>query len=82
MKNSLLVWGSVVLGAAFVALAVVYWRTPAGSLPTFIPGYQAGSMTIHVKHGIGSLLLGLGLWVFAWFSSGKKSSTPKDSATR
>ncbi len=73
MKNKLLAPLAIVIGIAFVALAVVYWITPAGSLPAYVPGHEAGSSTIHVKHGIGSLLLGLAAFAFAWFKGGKKS---------
>jgi hypothetical protein len=64
----------VILGILFVGLAIMYWSTPAGSLPGFLPGHIDGSSVIHVKHGIASLLLGLALFVLAWFSSGKKKS--------
>jgi hypothetical protein len=58
-----------VLGVVFVALATFYWLTPAGSLPTFFPGYDAGSAHVHFKHGLASLILALGLFAFAWFQS-------------
>jgi hypothetical protein len=75
MKNKPLIYISVILGILFVILAIVYWTTTAGSLPSFIPGHIDGSTTIHLKHGIGSLILGLALFAFAWFKSGKKSET-------
>ena len=31
---------TVILGIGFVALAAYYWLTPAGSLPTYFPGYE------------------------------------------
>lgn len=71
MKNKALIVGAVILGIIFVVIAVYYWITPAGSLPAFVPGFEAGSTSIHLKHGIASLLLGLALFVFAWFKSGK-----------
>ena len=63
---------AVALGIAFVGLAAFYWLTPAGSLPTYLPGFEAGSDHIHFKHGLAALILGLGLFVFAWFKSAKK----------
>lgn len=69
MNTKLIVGGAVVLGIAFLALAALYWTTPAGNLPPLIPGYEAGVHTIHFKHGLASLILGLGLFVFAWFKS-------------
>src|SRR5436190_20490091 len=64
---------AVVLGIAFVVLGIVYWAVPAGSLPSWIPGHEAGSGHHHVKHGIASFLVGLALLAFAWFQTGPKS---------
>ena len=69
-KNRSLIIPAVVLGIALVALAVVYVADPAKSLPSFIPGHQAGSSHHHVKHGIAALALGLGCFVIAWFQTG------------
>jgi uncharacterized membrane protein len=41
-----------VLAILCVIAAVVYFVTQAGSLPTFMPGYEAGSAHVHIKHGI------------------------------
>ena len=71
-KTSVFVWG--IIGLIFIAIAFVYWFTPAGSLPSFMPGYIQGAADIHVKHGIASLLLGLALLILAWFKSGKRSA--------
>ena len=71
-----LVIGSVILGLLFVALAVYYWMTPAGALPAFMPGHTDGSTHVHFKHGLGALILGVGCFIFAWFTSGPKASTP------
>jgi hypothetical protein len=30
---------AVIIGLAFIALAALYWLTPAGELPAFLPGY-------------------------------------------
>ena len=65
---------AVVLGILLIALAFVYWAEPAKSLPSFLPGHQAGSSHHHVKHGIASFLVGLALLVFAWFQSGPKKT--------
>jgi hypothetical protein len=45
--------------------AVMYFVMPAGQLPTFMPGYAAGSDHIHTTHGIAAVivavvLLGIG----------------------
>jgi hypothetical protein len=73
-----LVWLALVIGIALIVLAVVYWAEPARSLPSFIPGHQAGSNHHHVKHGIAALLLGLACLIFAWFRSA--GPRPRDAA--
>ena len=72
IMNTLLTWGSIILGVLFVIIAFVYGSTPAGSLPAMMPGFEIGSAHIHYKHAIGSLIVGLGLFAFAWFSSAPK----------
>jgi hypothetical protein len=62
----------VVLGIAFIAVAIYYWVTPAGSLPSFFPGHLAGSMHKHIKHGVASLIVGVLCLLGAWMLSGKK----------
>jgi hypothetical protein len=57
------------LGVVFLALAAVYWMTPAGGLPSFLPGFEAGSDHIHLTHALASLIVGLALFALAiiWF---------------
>jgi len=69
-----LVWLAVILGALFIAVGVVYFVEPAGSLPSFFPGHEAGSTHHHVKHGIAAILVGLACFAFAWFNSGPKKN--------
>jgi len=57
-------------------LAIFYWVTPAQSLPHWLPGYEAGVTQVHVKHGIASLLLALGICAVLWFTTGGKSKKP------
>ena len=57
------------LGLVFLALAIFYWLTPAESLPSFLPGFEAGVARVHYKHGLGSLIIALALFAFAWFQS-------------
>jgi hypothetical protein len=35
-----------------VVIAIMYYALPGGSLPTFFPGYVAGSTHIHFMHGV------------------------------
>ena len=69
-KRRNLIAPAVALGVLFIALAVLYWVDSAGSLPSFIPGHEAGSSHHHIKHGIAAFVLALGCFVFAWFQSG------------
>lgn len=74
-RHPVVVGLAIVLGVAFIALAVVYWAEPAGSLPSWIPGHESGSGHHHVKHGIAAFLVGLALLVFAWFQTGRRKPT-------
>lgn len=65
---------AVVLGIALIAVAIVYWVEPAGSLPSFFPGHEAGSHHHHAKHGIAAFLVGLACLAFAWFNTGPKKT--------
>ena len=67
-----LVIGAAVLGLVLLGLTAIYWTVPAGSLPSFLPGYQSGSADLHFKHGLASLLLAVALFIFAWFRIGPK----------
>jgi hypothetical protein len=69
-----MIWGAIILGIGLLVLTAVYWLEPAGSLPTYLPGYESGSPGIHFKHGLGTLILALALFAFAWFQSGPKKS--------
>ena len=51
-KRPQLIIPAVILGVVFLAIAIVYWTTDAGSLPSFFPGHEAGSTHIHFKHGL------------------------------
>jgi UDP-N-acetylmuramyl pentapeptide phosphotransferase/UDP-N-acetylglucosamine-1-phosphate transferase len=79
-NRRLLVALAIVAGIALIAIAVVYWAEPAGSLPSFFPGHEAGSSHHHAKHGIAAFLVGLACFAFAWFNSGpkRKSAAPAD----
>ena len=76
-RDRLLVWLAVVVGIVLIVLAIVYWAEPAKSLPSWIPGHEAGSDHRHVKHGIAAFLLGVACLVFAWFrSAGPRQRQP------
>jgi len=71
MKKLQIIIG-VLVGIVCLGLAAVYWITPAGSLPTWLPGFIAGSAVVHVKHGIAALVVAIVAFIFAWFGMGKK----------
>jgi hypothetical protein len=61
-----------ILGLVFLALAAIYGLAPAGSLPAFIPGFEAGSEHVHVTHAVVSLIIALVLFALAWFLRGSE----------
>ena len=76
----------IILTLFFLASAIYYWVTPAGSLPHHLPGYEAGSTHKHLKHGLAALILAVAFGIAAWFASGSKDKSsqskphqPKDS---
>ena len=60
---------ALLVGVVFLALAAYYWLTPAGGLPSFLPGYEPGGTGHHLKHAILSLVVALALFALAWFQS-------------
>ncbi|HEY2227493.1 MAG TPA: hypothetical protein VGI22_07075 [Xanthobacteraceae bacterium] len=59
---------AIILGLAFAAVAIVYWTMPAGSLPSFMPGFDAGSTLVHVKHGIAAAAAAVVCFGFGWYT--------------
>jgi hypothetical protein len=72
---------ALILGLALIAVAIVYWAEPAGSLPSFFPGHTAHSSHHHFKHGIAAFLVGLAVLAFAWFQSGPRRARPTAKAS-
>jgi len=73
MKKTL-AWCIGTIALLCLVLAVVYWTVPAGSLPTYLPGYEPGVVAVHFKHGLAALIVGIALLIFVWFKTGKKTS--------
>lgn len=69
-------WLLAIIGLACLGLAIYYWVTPAESLPTWMPGYAAGSSVVHLKHGLAALILAVAAGLLLWFNSGSKGSSP------
>jgi hypothetical protein len=57
--KAVVVSGAILVGLIFIGLAALYWLTPAGNLPAYVPGYEQGSTRVHVTHGVGMLIIGL-----------------------
>jgi len=55
------------LAIVCVIAAVMYFVMPAGQLPTFMPGYSAGSPLIHMKHAIAAAAAAVVLFGIGWF---------------
>jgi hypothetical protein len=55
-----------VLAIVCAIAAVMYFVMPAGSLPTFMPGYIASSSHIHTTHAIVAAVAAVVLFVIGW----------------
>jgi hypothetical protein len=49
-----------------VIAAVMYFVMPAGRLPTFMPGFEAGSAHVHMTHAIIALVAAVVLFLIGW----------------
>ena len=49
-----------------VIAAVRYFMAPAGQLPTFMPGFLAGSEHVHKTHAIAAAVAAVVLFVIGW----------------
>jgi len=56
-----------VLAIVCVILAVMYYTMQAGQLPTFMPGYIAGSTHIHHTHALAAAAAAVILFMLGWF---------------
>jgi hypothetical protein len=59
---------AMILALILAVVAVVYLVQPAGSLPSFFPGFEAGSTQIHVKHGLASAVAALVAFGIGWWA--------------
>ena len=58
-----------IVGIVFIGVGLVYWLTPAGGLPSFLPGFEAASDHVHLTHALGLAIVALVLFAIAiiWF---------------
>jgi hypothetical protein len=54
------------LGAILIVVAAVYLLLPADSLPSFLPGHEAGLLRPRIKHGAAAGVVGVMLFVVGW----------------
>ena len=54
------------LGALLIVIAAIYLLVPADSLPSFMPGHEAGLMRPRMKHGLAAGAVGIILVVVGW----------------
>jgi hypothetical protein len=55
-----------ILAIICVIAAVMYFVMPAGQLPTFMPGYAAGSTHVHTTHAVAAAIAAVILFVLGW----------------
>ena len=63
-----------ILAILCVIAAAVYFVMPAGQLPTFMPGYVAGSAHIHHTRAIAAAVAAVVLFFLGWYF-GRSSRT-------
>ena len=67
--KTLVISGAILVGLFFFAVAALYFLTPAGSLPAYVPGYEQGSARVHLTHALGMAAIGVVAFLLAWFRS-------------
>jgi hypothetical protein len=55
-----------ILAVICAIVAVMYFALPADQLPTFMPGFEAGSAHVHVKHAVIAAAAAVILAVIGW----------------
>jgi hypothetical protein len=63
----------ILAGFGLLALAIVYFVTPAHQLPSLLPGHDTTTRH-HIKHGVAMVMLAAVAWVGAWFRSAPTAS--------
>lgn len=63
----------VVIGLLALGAGIYYLSTASGKLPTWFPGYLAGSTHHHVKRAIAGVVVAALCGVAVWFVSRRRS---------
>ena len=65
----------VIIGLLALAAGIYYLATPSGKLPTWFPGYMAGSTHHHIKRAIAGVVVAVLCGIGVWFLSGRRSQS-------
>ena len=63
-----------VLAIVCIIAAVMYFTMPAGRLPTFMPGYLAGSTHVHHTHALAAAVAAVVLFLLGWFAGRSRTA--------
>lgn len=63
----------VIVGLLALAAGIYYFTTASGKLPTWFPGYLAGSTHHHVKRAIAGVAVAVLCGIGVWMLSGRRS---------
>jgi hypothetical protein len=66
----------VIVGLLALAAGIYYVTTASGKLPTWFPGYLAGSTHHHIKRAIAGVGVAVLCAIGVWFVSGRRSQLP------
>jgi flagellar basal body-associated protein FliL len=66
----------VIVGLLALAAGIYYATTASGKLPTWFPGYLAGSTHHHIKRAIAGVGVAVLCAIGVWFASGRRSQVP------
>jgi amino acid permease len=72
MNKTLLLIIDGIIVIALLVVAVVYWTHPANQLPHWFPGYSSTDSAVHIKHGLGAVIIALAVAAYGWFATGPK----------
>jgi hypothetical protein len=63
----------VIIGLLALAAGIYYFATASGKLPTWFPGYLAGSTHHHIKRAIAGVVVAVLCAIGVWFVRGRRS---------
>jgi len=63
----------VIVGLLALAAGIYYFTTASGKLPTWFPGYLAGSTHHHIKRAIAGVIVAVLCGIGVWFVSDRRS---------